>query len=125
MVKVTNDFLFIYILLTHFLADFCLQTHEQAMNKSTSDKWLTYHVATYSLVWLLATLYILPVSDFNPGCIGFAAITFFAHWVTDYCTSRIGKQFWDKKDLHNGFIVVGFDQILHYLQLWYTFKLLL
>lgn len=46
----------VWIFLIHFLADFALQTHEQAVNKSTSIKWLTYHVATYSLVW---TFYML------------------------------------------------------------------
>lgn len=26
-------------------------------------------------------------------------------------------------DVHNGFVGVGFDQVLHMIQLWYTFKL--
>jgi hypothetical protein len=51
----------------------------------------------------------------------FAGITFFAHFATDYVTSRISKKFFDAKDYHNGFVVVGFDQVLHYVQLLATF----
>lgn len=39
------DTALIFILLIHFLADFGLQTHEQASGKSTSLVWLTKHVA--------------------------------------------------------------------------------
>jgi hypothetical protein len=104
----------IFVLLIHFLADFGLQTHEQATNKSTSIKWLTYHVGVYSIVWLLASLFYF--GDFRIALI-FSTITFICHWVTDWLTSRIGKPFWDKQDFHNGFVVVGFDQVLHYIQL--------
>lgn len=105
----------------HFLADFGLQTHEQAINKSSSDKFLFFHVGVYSLVWLIATIPFLPNARFIP----FAIITFLCHFSTDWITSRIGKPFWAKQDLHDGFVVVGFDQVLHMIQLWYTFKLLL
>lgn len=115
-----TDLVFIYILLIHFLADFALQTHEQASNKSSSVKWLSYHVGTYSVIWTLAATILF--GDLSLGLI-FGAITFIAHFITDYVTSRIGKKFWDKGDHHNGFVVVGFDQILHYLQLYYTIKL--
>ena len=104
----------VFVLLIHFLADFGLQTHEQATNKSTSLKWLTYHVGVYSIMWLLASW--VYFDDFRLGLI-FSTITFICHWITDYATSRIGKPFWDKQDFHNGFVVVGFDQVLHYIQL--------
>lgn len=114
--------IFLYILLIHFLADFGLQTHEQATLKSTSVKWLSYHVGVYSLIWFIASYtYFL---DFEKA-LRFFFITFLAHFLTDYATSRIGKPYWDKKDLHNGFVIVGLDQVLHYIQLYYTFKFLL
>lgn len=111
--------LFLFILLIHFLADFGLQTHDQATNKSKSNKWLAYHVSVYSIMWLFASYvyfgsWILAVI--------FAVITFCCHFITDWATSRIGKPFWEKQDLHNGFVVVGFDQVLHYIQLYYTFE---
>ena len=109
----------LFILLIHFLADFGLQTHDQATGKSTSAKWLTYHVGVYSIVWLLASWFYF--DDFRIALI-FSSITFICHWITDWLTSRIGKPFWDKQDFHNGFVVVGFDQVLHYVQLLLTFS---
>ena len=108
---------YIYMLLTHWLADFCLQTDEQAKGKSLSIKLLTYHVGTYTLVMGLSSFYYF---DDWRKCVIFTAITSVSHWITDFFTSRIGKPFWAKGDYHNGFVVVGFDQILHYVQLFVT-----
>ncbi len=122
-----GDFILIHFLLIHYLADFVLQTNDQAMNKGVGNKlfnkWLFYHVSTYTLIWFISLLslqgiYGLSVTD----CLIFSIITFISHYITDWITSRIGKVFWDKKDLHNGFAMVGIDQIFHYLQLYYTFK---
>jgi hypothetical protein len=115
-----TESLFILILVIHFLADFGLQTHEQAINKSTSNLWLIRHTYVYSLIWFMTCLTLMPVV----AALIFAGITFGAHTATDYITSRIAKGFFDKQDYHNGFVVVGMDQVLHYLQLHYTFKLL-
>jgi len=112
MIEISTIFL---ILLIHWLADFTLQTHEQAIGKSTDIKWLSYHVGTYTLVWFIA--FFCMTGDWIKA-IGFASVTGLCHWVTDFITSRIGKPFWEKQDLHNGFVVVGFDQILHYVQLF-------
>jgi len=117
-----SELLIIYILLVHYLGDFPLQTQEQALEKSTNDKMLFYHTGTYSLIWWIAASILFNNIFF---AFVFALITFSAHSVTDAITSRIGKIFWDKKDTHNGFVVVGFDQILHYLQLYYTYKLII
>jgi len=115
----TEQFL-LYILLIHFLGDFCLQTDWQAKNKST-DVWaLTAHCLVYSLVWVIALLPVLGIT-----AVIFGIMTFATHLLTDFFTSRISKPFWDKGDTHTGFIIVGFDQILHYIQLYLTFKLLL
>lgn len=103
------------ILLIHWLADFGLQTHEQAMAKSTDSGALADHVGVYTLVWFIASY---SMFDSFPKAVLFSIVTFICHFGTDYITSRVGKPFWDKKDYHNGFIVVGFDQILHYIQLF-------
>lgn len=117
-----NESVFLYTLLIHFLADFGLQTHEQATLKSSSNKWLFYHVGVYSLIWLIASFIFF--GEFWDA-MWFATVTFICHFITDWVTSRVGKPFWEKKDLHNGFAIVGFDQVLHYIQLYYTFKYLL
>lgn len=114
-----NDFLFVYMILIHYLADFGLQTSQQAENKSSDDLFLFYHVGVYSLTWLLA---LSPLLGFGNALV-FSLLTFLCHYWTDYFTSRIGKPFWAKKDFGNGFKTVGFDQMLHYIQLYYTLKL--
>lgn len=113
--------IFVFIILIHFLADFCLQTHQQATLKSSNNKYLFYHVGVYSLIWLISLLsYGIDIKN----AVEFSFITLFLHFLTDWLTSRIGKPFWKNQDLHNGFVVVGFDQMLHYIQLIYTWKLL-
>ncbi len=117
-----TDSIFLYILLIHFLADFGLQTHEQATNKGKGNKWLLYHVGVYSIIWFIASY--IYFNSLNNALL-FSIVTFVFHFATDWITSRIGKPFWEKQDLHNGFVVVGFDQVLHYVQLHYTFKFIL
>jgi hypothetical protein len=113
----------VYILLIHFLADFGLQTHEQATNKSVNgkEKYLFFHVLTYSLTWFLASFMLF---ERTSQVIWFTIITFVAHFLTDYVTSRVGKPFFEKGDYHNGFVVVGADQVAHYVQLILTYMLL-
>lgn len=111
--------LFLFILIIHFLADFGLQTHEQANKKSSDWLILFYHVGVYSLVWLIASWFWF--GEFFHALL-FSLITFCIHYITDAITSRISKPFFEKNDYHNGFVVIGFDQILHYIQLWLTFN---
>lgn len=112
----------IFLLLIHFLADFGLQTNDQAVYKSTSNYYLATHVGVYSLCWLIA-MYVLTGS--MSFAVEFAGYTFLAHFATDYATSRISKVYFGKNDYHNGFVVVGFDQLLHYIQLIGTYKLMI
>ena len=117
----TTEQILWFLVIVHYLADFCLQTHEQAVKKSTSVRFLLYHVMTYTFVWAAMSPFIF---DWNiQRVVAFTVITGFTHFWVDYVTSRMGKPFWAKGDFHNGFAVVGFDQILHYLQLYYTVKL--
>jgi len=114
--------IFIFIILIHFLADFGLQTHQQSQLKSTDSVFLAYHIGVYSLVWLIA---IMAMGGSFEVSLIFAIVTFISHFITDYFTSRIGSPFWKKEDYHNGFVVVGFDQILHYIQLILTWNILM
>lgn len=109
------------LLLIHFLADFGMQTHEQATKKGESNEWLTYHVSVYSIIWFI---FIMSISNNFELSIAFTAITFICHYITDWITSRIGKPFWKNNDFHNGFVVVGFDQMMHIIQLVLTFNIL-
>lgn len=129
----SNDFLFIFILVVHWIADFILQSDEDAKGKSVYMKNLVSHTGAYSIFWIAPLMiYGMIFSWSNPRIIphyfhmvfDFVIITFILHTITDYFTSRLNARLWQQEKRHEFFIAIGFDQILHYLQLWFTFKLL-
>lgn len=119
MINIYSLFL---ILLIHFFADFTLQTDDQSRLKSTSPLFLTYHVITYSLTWLVVVT--IMYESLYLGLI-FSIVTFIFHWVTEYVTSKMVKHFFENEDYHTGFIVIGADQFLHYTQLILLYLFLL
>lgn len=98
----------ILLLVLHFVSDFLLQSDWMAQNKSSSNKALGLHVLLYSIPFII----ISPI---------FALINGVAHFITDYVTSRITKNLWEKKEVHWFFAVIGLDQLLHYIVLFATF----
>lgn len=123
-----NSLTFILVVLIHWIADFVIQTDEQAKNKSSNIFYLIEHTSMYSCVWiiLLVLLSCTGVLVISAGKILiFGVITFLAHTVTDYFTSRLNSKLWAKGDVHNFFVSIGFDQVLHYVQLILTIKYLL
>lgn len=108
------------LLLAHWVADFVLQTHWMATNKSKNWEALGAHVSIYTLalgVIMAAALMLIPM----PGIAGISVVTFLswlafngaAHFVTDAFTSRWTAKLWAKNDYHNFFVVIGFDQLIH------------
>lgn len=117
------------ILTIHWVADFVLQTDKEAKNKSTDWYYLLAHTYKYSLIWMIASYFILInyLGWFEAlgACYGFFMITFICHTLTDAITSRINSKLWAKGQVHNFFVSIGFDQLLHYIQLFYTFKFMI
>lgn len=105
------------IILIHWFADFVLQTDKQAKGKSKNWLDLLQHTVNYSLVFLFISFFILP--ELNP--IWFFLITFTCHTITDYFTSRLNSKLWSEGKVHNFFVSIGFDQVLHYVQLFTTY----
>lgn len=109
--------LFIEILLIHFLSDFALQTHSQAQGKgegkSFLNKDLFKHVSTYSLTWFVWLICHFEVKEAFLGTV----FIFTTHYVTDWITSRLSKPLFAEQDFHNGFVIVGADQLIHYITL--------
>jgi hypothetical protein len=121
-----------YLLLLHWVADFICQTDWEAKNKSTNNEALISHTSMYSIITfggLIIYAIIAATSSLDTISVGsillFTAVTFVTHTFIDYYTSRVNSYFWQKKDSHNFFVSVGFDQVLHYVQLFLCFKYIL
>lgn len=113
----------VVILLLHWFADFICQTDEDAKNKSTNNNNLFFHTITYSCIWAVASI-LFYVQTSITLVLWFAPITFVCHTIQDYITSREVKKYFEKGDLHNGFVIIGFDQFLHTVQLLLTYYFL-
>jgi hypothetical protein len=128
------------IIIIHWYADFVLQTDKQERGKSKNWNDLLSHTFTYSLVFWS---FIMGVTGLNVlTSFYFWLITFIAHTITDYFTSRLNSRLIPEREYahnygksidkysffrykneswHNFFVSVGFDQVLHYVQLFLTY----
>jgi hypothetical protein len=111
------------ILIIHWFADFVLQTDKEAKGKSKNWSDLLSHTSFYSLFWLLCGIALLGVVGISNAVV-FTLITFIAHTITDYYTSRLNSKLWADGKVHSFFISIGFDQVLHYVQLFTTYWIL-
>lgn len=106
-------YMIIYIALAHWIADFVMQTARMAKGKSSSNKWLLAHTGTYTLVMMAMTLQPM-----------YAIVNGVIHTIVDYGTSRWTSKLWAKGDVHNFFVVIGLDQLIHITTLVITYGLL-
>ena len=109
----------LYLLFAHWVADFLCQTHYMSINKSKSVPVLLTHTGVYSVVIFLFTIFLLELGI--KELFIFAGITFIAHTLTDYVTSKLNANLWKENKIHWFFVSVGFDQFLHFTQLLLTF----
>jgi hypothetical protein len=114
------------IIIIHWVSDFVLQTDKQAKGKSKNWSDLLNHTFIYSMCWSISfPLWILDdVGTLDYRIFYFILITFICHTITDYFTSRLNSRLWEQKKVHNFFVSIGFDQVLHYIQLFTTYYLL-
>lgn len=114
----------LWVIFVHWFADFVCQTHWQASNKSKNWLALYRHVTNYTFITALFLIWIFPLAlDFKRDWVPiglFLLITFTCHFLTDAVTSRITARLYTRQDWHDFFVVVGFDQFLHYAQLFLT-----
>ena len=125
------------IVFVQWIADFVFQAEEWANNKSKSNLALFNHVITYSTIWLLPICFMLGYEKphettewYVYSTLLFFILTFCCHFITDYITSRIVSKRFEAKYYGSpipnmgAFNVIGFDQVLHYAQLFGTYYLL-
>ena len=100
---------FLALLAVHWIADFVLQTHWQASNKSKSLNALGRHVATYMTVLAVASVALFGI-DLG---LSFALLNGALHFATDFFTSKWTARLYARGQVHNFFAVVGLDQLIH------------
>ena len=117
----------LWLLTVHFIADFVLQSDWMAQNKSKSNEALSAHVAIYTVCLLIGAIPLAFILGHHGGVMMglWVAINGGAHFATDYVTSRINSRLWATKQVHNFFVGVGADQLIHALTLGLTMVWLL
>jgi hypothetical protein len=125
----------IYLLAVHYLADFVFQSDRMAKNKSKSWRWLSYHIAAYTGVLMVAMLIFPALIGLKAGdgwqmsCL-FAVVNGGAHFIVDALSSRLSSHFYqltpvDPKANHRFWLVIGADQLIHTATLVWTASLLM
>ena len=109
----------------HWVSDFIFQAEEWSLGKSKRLAPLLKHTLTYSSLWIVPAW----LMTFNfMGALWFSLITFVTHTITDYFTSKVVSDKFERKYYGSpipnfgAFSTIGFDQVLHYVQLiltWY------
>ena len=114
------------IIIIHWIADFIFQDEKWALGKSKNWNDLLAHTSIYSLIWFTIAIFIFPMEK----CLIFWISTLILHTITDYFTSRIVSKKFAKQEYGSAipnigaFSWIGFDQVLHYIQLFLTYYLL-
>jgi hypothetical protein len=111
---------FLILLAIHWLADFVLQTHWQAQNKSKNNEALLQHVSVYTVILTAGAMAVFFTAD---RVMLFVAANAVLHFATDYVTSRWSSRLYAKQDWHNFFVVIGLDQLIHQVTLASTMVL--
>jgi hypothetical protein len=114
-----NIWIVLLILLLHWVADFVLQTDEQAKGKSKKWSYLLRHTFNYSIFVSCA------VFGWSMNTICFFVITLICHTWQDYFTSRLNAKLWAANKNHLFFVSIGLDQFLHFMQLLITYQFLI
>jgi hypothetical protein len=106
------------VIALHWIADFVLQSDWQAKNKSKDNFALLMHVGTYTACLAAYGFILLPL---DARAVELWVVTNgSAHFAVDYVTSRINTHLWNQGRVHDFFVMVGLDQLIHYACLFGT-----
>ena len=105
----------VVVLFGHWLFDFVGQPDWMAMRKSKEWWVLTQHALRITIGSAITALAIvLMAKHSHPEFLTYwAIINGVGHFAIDAVTSRITSKLYAKGDIHNFFVVIGFDQFLH------------
>lgn len=96
------------VLFAHWLGDFVFQTDWQARNKAKNFDALGMHVLYYFF-----TLAVFCTGIWGIDGLAFAGTNAFVHLVVDSITSQFTSRLYAEQRIHEFFVVVGLDQLIH------------
>jgi len=121
-----NITIILILLFAHWIGDFMLQKEEWAVTKHNNFTNLQKHTAVYTLtISIFVGIWMLLQSEIEFRLISlllFMLVTSIVHTIIDFITSKITHRLYDKGNMHVFFIVIGLDQLLHYIILILTFN---
>ena len=131
------SFSVIVILLTaHWVADFVLQKEEWARGKHNSITDLLSHTVYYSMImfFIVFVYQLITIKDLTTLRVEYILlfwfITLVTHTLVDFITSKFAHKLLDKQQYYTTvpnlgfFSVIGLDQLIHYIILFLTYKIL-
>ena len=139
----------IVLLVAHFIGDFLLQSNKMALNKSKDNEWLAVHAFVYSCCFLPWGVSFFIITFFLHFCVDYVTSRITSRlWFVELMKTTVWEakepftyddkgqplaptwKTWpyaaiihDKKR-HWFFVAVGFDQLLHFVCLAFTYRLL-
>lgn len=111
----------VLILFIHFVGDFLLQSTDMAVNKARSVKWLSIHVSVYTVVLLIGCMALFGAEV----AITYALVNGGIHLVTDFFTSKLNSNLFEREDKRWYYTGIGFDQFIHGASLLLTYDYLI
>lgn len=109
------------LLVLHFVGDFLFQTRWMAQGKAKGGFPLHAHVGVYALVLFLGLYWIIPNGW---AVVMYVVANWFLHLITDSQTSRLAGWCHSRGYVGAFWKVIGVDQLIHGLCLYYTAVLL-
>ena len=118
------EHLILFLLFTHFVADFICQNDWMAQGKSKECLPLFTHCVVYATVFI-GTFLVLNsfVSVIIPEMVKYCLLNGAIHFCVDFVTSRINSRLWAAKEVHWFFVGIGADQLIHAATLILTLKM--
>lgn len=107
----------IFLFVAHFVGDYLLQSDEIAKKKSKCFKSLFIHISFIFISFFVINLIYLKIFGGYNSYLDFIKIPLLnsvIHLVIDFFTSKWASKLYSK-NVHYYYVILGFDQLLHYL----------
>lgn len=109
--------LFFLLTLCHLVSDYLLQTDAIATKKSGLNRYMFAHIGITGIITFIPLLFF----HFTPGQIFLAtALIYFSHYLIDITRSYVNHRFLLNSNMSPYWKILGVDQILHLLVIYYV-----